>query len=220
MNINFISELDKLTVNYFKKENPFYIGETVVESSYMVGSPDNRMLSAILSNVADIKYPVNIINRDLSSFKLLPERNAPNTPYTKIVMKKIVKGRYVNETNPNLNLEIYTYDPPTHFTCNYNIIFFCEYMKHANEFQLQFLERLNQQYVPVKSNKFNNIFFDTVWRFNNGFNIDDNFTEASETKREIKVTATINVEGYYLTLNSKEVKRGITYTNLKQNITL
>jgi hypothetical protein len=218
MSINFISELDKLTVNYFKKENPFIIDNMIVETSYLIGSPDNRELSTILTNVEDIKYPVNIINRDLSSFKLLPERNVPNNYQTQVVMKKVIKNRYVNETNPNLNLEIYSYNPPTHFTCDYNIIFFCEYMKHTNEFQLQFLDRLNQQYVPVKSEKYDNIFFDTVWRFNNGFKIEDNFSSADETKREIKVIATLNVEGYYLTLASKEVHRGITNTNLKQII--
>jgi len=217
-NKNFISELDKLTVNYFKKQEPFLINDTVVETSYLIGTPDNRKLSTILTNVEDIKYPVNIINREMSSFQLLPERNAPNTFQTQVVMKKIVKNRFVNETNPNMNLEIFSYDAPTHFKCEYNLIFFCEYMKHANEFQIQFLNRLNQQYIPVKSNKFEDFFFDTVWRFNNGFKIEDNFAEAIDIKREIKVTAALYVEGYYLTLASKDVKRGITSVNLKQII--
>ena len=51
MSINFISELDKLTVNYFKKENPFIIDNMIVETSYLIGSPDNRELSTILTNV-------------------------------------------------------------------------------------------------------------------------------------------------------------------------
>jgi len=125
---------------------------------------DNRSISEIFTEIGDVTYPVLIINKNIdgNSFTLRNERNAPKTDSARVTFRQIVKDKYINSDANNINLEIYNYYPPVYFKCNYQIMFFCEYMKHANEFQMQFLNRINQNIYPIKSERFKSDIFSVV----------------------------------------------------------
>lgn len=210
-NQNIIGELDKLVVHHFNKEKPFEIGDNIIPVTYLRGSPDKLLISDLWTNVSDIKYPAIVITRD-ASFKLMPERGTVKTEATQIKFIKIEKNKYILEDQPNINVEIYLYDSPIYFTTKYNIIFFCEYVKHANEFQSMFIDRLNQQYYKITSEKYQSLFFDAVFMNKEGLNIEDNYNETADSKRIIKVTADIYCEGYYLSQASETINRTISKT--------
>jgi len=215
--LNIISELDKLVVHYFNKVNPFEIDDQPVPTSFARGTPDTLANSSIWSNVSDITYPILVVNR-AGNFELKREKNAPHIEGTNINLNRIAKNKYINKNEPNVNIEVYTYHPPVYFTNQYQISFFCEYVTHSNEFITQFLDTVNQQYVTIKSDKFKSVYFDTIWSLRDAISIEDNFAETSSSKREIKVTATIDGEGYYISQASEKVDRSVSKTVLQSYI--
>ena len=212
--LNVISELDKLVVHYFNKVNPFEIDDQPVPTSFARGTPDTLANSQIWSNVSDITYPVLVINRT-NTFQLQRDRNVPHTEATNININRIAKNKYINTDEPNINIEIYSYHAPVYFTTKYQIIMFCEYVQHSNDFMMQFFERLNQQYMPINSEKYKTIYFDTIWNLKDDVEISDNFNSTSNTKREIKITFTIDGQGYYISQASEKVDRSISKTVLQ-----
>ena len=212
--LNVISELDKLVVHYFNKVNPFEIDDQPVPASFARGTPDTLANSPIWSNVGDIKYPVLVVNRT-NTFQLQRDRNVPHTEATNININRIAKNKYINIDEPNINIEIYSYHAPVFFTTKYQIILFCEYIEHSNEFMMQFFDRLNQQYMPINSEKYKTIYFDTIWNLKDDVDISDNFNSTTNTKREIKITFTIDGQGYYISQASEKVDRSISKTVLQ-----
>jgi len=212
--LNVISELDKLVVHYFNKVNPFEIDDQPVPTSFARGTPDTLANSQIWSNVSDITYPILVINRT-NTFQLQRDRNVPHTEATNININRIAKNKYINTDEPNINIEIYSYHAPVYFTTKYQIIMFCEYVQHSNDFMMQFFERLNQQYMPINSEKYKTIYFDTIWNLKDDVEISDNFNSTSNTKREIKITFTIDGQGYYISQASEKVDRSISKTVLQ-----
>ena len=210
--INWISELDKFVTNYFKDVDPFEVDNKPIFTDFFLGSVDNKSISEILTDVGDITYPVLIINKDISSnnFSLINSRNVPQANATRISFRQFVKDKYINNEANNINVEIYRYYPPVHFKCQYQITFFCEYLGHANEFQMQFLNRINQVYYPIKSERFASAFFSILWFAKEGIQMEDNYVEGTVKKREIKVTVKIDGEGYFMSLDTKQVVRGIS----------
>lgn len=200
--LNVINELDKLVVHHFNKEKPFEIADIIVPVSFLRGSPDTLAISKIWSNVQDIKYPVLVVSRD-SSLRVMSERNTMQTEGTQIIINRIAKNKYISSGEPNINVETYTYNAPVYFSTKYSLILFCESMKHATEFQSLFLDRINQEYLEIKSEKFNSVFFDALFLFKDGFKIEDNFESTSESKRIIKVSASMDCEGYYISQASE-----------------
>jgi len=218
--MNWIKELDKFVLNYFKDEHPFEINGKPLKTKFFIGSPDTRSISEILSDVQDITYPVLIIARgpDTKGFELLKERNVPHTDGTMITLKRFVKDKYINTRENNVNLEIYRYKSPVFFNCEYRLLFFCEYAEHASEFETQFLERVSQNYIPIQSERFASQIFNVIWMFNENFSQTDNFAEAADTKREIKLSANLSGEGYFLALSSQKVIRGISTLSIGQEL--
>jgi len=144
----------------------------------------------------------------------MPERGTIKTEATQIKVLKIEKNKYILEEEPGINVEIYLYDSPIYFSTKYNVIFFCEYMKHANEFQSMFIDRLSQQYYKITSQKYQSLFFDAIFMNKDGLSFEDNFNETVESKRIIKVTASIDCEGYYLAQASDVINRSISKATL------
>jgi len=54
--------------------------------------------------------------------------------------------------------------------------------------------------------------------FKESFSQQDNFAEGTQTKREIKLDGTINGEGYFLSLSSQKVIRGISTFAIGQEL--
>lgn len=215
--LNIISELDKLVVHYFNKINPFEIADQPVPASFSRGTPDTLVNSQIWSNVSDITYPVLVINRT-STFQLQREKNVPHTEGTNINFSRIAKNKYINIDEPNVNIETYSYHAPVYFTTKYDIIFFCEYVQHSNDFMIEFFNRLNQQYMPISSKKYQSIYFDTIWNLKEDVKTEDNFNATTNTKREIKTTFSIDGEGYYISQASEKVDRVISKSILQSYI--
>jgi len=130
----------------------------------MIGSPDTRSLgSDFYTDTGDVKYPILVVSRpDGGGFKFINERNIPVTDSSRVSIRRFVKDRYINSDENNINLEIYRYDPPRFFECEYAVSLFCEYGEHVSEFQSQFLERLDQMFVPIKSERFRSMYFSVV----------------------------------------------------------
>ena len=161
--MNIITKLDQLVTHYFRKVAPFEIAGEILPANFFIGSPDKRALSEILSDVGDIKFPTLIINRTATTqFKLQREKNVPSTDETRIKVSQIVQNKYIKEDDINVNIEVYTYYPPKYFEIQYQVVFYCETMKHATEFQTMFVDKTNQEYVPIRSEKFKSVFFDTI----------------------------------------------------------
>jgi hypothetical protein len=135
-----------------------------VKTTFTIGSPDTRGVSTILTDTGDIEYPVLIVSRNPNgkNFDLIHEKNIPHHPSSTVSIKRFVKDKYINSDENNINLEIYSYNPPVYFNCEYTVTFFCEYVEHASDFQVQFLNRLNQRYMPIQSKRFSSMYFDVI----------------------------------------------------------
>lgn len=213
--INVINELDKLMVHYFNKIQPFEIANNDVTTIFSRGTPDNLSISEILSNVGDIKFPILVINRDDNFFSLQKEKNIPSTEGTRIIINRIAKDKYINSDESNVNVETYMYNPPIYFNSTYRIIFYCEYLKHSTEFITQFLDRLNQSYIHIQSEKFQSIYFDVVWLMKDNISTSDNYSETTDSKRLLKVEIVLDGNGYYISEASQKIEREVSKTILK-----